>query len=167
VSRPAAPLRGRLGAPLRGRVVLVLGAGDRAGQAAALHLSALGAALLVAGPDLGAIVTTAGLIAAAGGTVRVVEEACPPLPIADAYRLATDALEPPSDAVLSAASFTTASAAKAAFDTLRAHLPAGATVVLLSDVPAGDERAAAERLAAAFTHQSPDAPLAGGPAAHA
>jgi NAD(P)-dependent dehydrogenase (short-subunit alcohol dehydrogenase family) len=155
----------RLRGPLRGRVVLVLGAGDRAGQAAALHLSALGAALLFAGPELGAIVTTAGLIAAAGGTVRVVEEACPPLPIADAHRLASEALEPPSDAVVSAASFTSAAAAKTAFDTLRAHLPAGATVVLLGDVPAGDERAAAQEVAAAFTKASPDAPDAGGPSA--
>jgi uncharacterized protein with beta-barrel porin domain len=148
-------------------VVLVLGAGDRAGQAAALHLSALGAALLLAGPELGAIVATAGLIAAAGGTVRVVEDACPPLPIADAHRLASEALEPPSDGVVSTASFPSAAAAKTAFDTLRAHLPAGATVVLLDAVPAGDERAAAERLASAFTRDSSPAPDAGGPSARA
>ena len=167
MSASGAPLRGRLGGPLRGRVVLVLGAGDPAGQAAALHLSALGARLLLAGPELGAIVTTAGLIAAAGGTVRVVEASCPPLPIADAHRLASEALEPPSDGVVSAASFSSPAAAKSAFDTLRAHLPSGAKVVLLGDVPVGDEREAAEYLAAEFTKHSPDTPASGGPAARA
>jgi hypothetical protein len=148
-------------------VVLVLGAGDRAGQAAALRLSALGAALLLAGPDLGAIVTTAGLIAAAGGTVRVVEEACPPLPVADAHRLAADALEPPSDGVVSAASFPTPAAARAAFEMLRAHLPAGAVAVLLDAVPAGDERAAAARVAGAFAPAAPEDPDADAPPATA
>ena len=137
--------------PLRGRAVLVIGAGDRAGQAAALHLSAHGAALLLAGPELGAVVATAGLIAAAGGTVRVVEESCPPLPVGEAHRLASEALEPPTDGVVSASSFPTPAAAKSAHETLRAHLPASAVVVLLDAVPAGGERAAAERIVLRFT----------------
>ena len=157
----------RLRGPLRGRAVLVLGAGDRAGQAASLRLSALGAALLLAGPDLGAIVTTAGLIAAAGGTVRVVEQACPPLRIADAHRLASEALEPPSDGVVSAASFPTAAAARAAFEMLRAHLPAGAVVILMDAVPAGEERAAAARVGEAFAPAGADDSETDGPPATA
>ena len=146
--------------------MLVLGAGDRAGQATALRLSALGAALLLAGPDLGAVVTTAGLVAAAGGTVRVVETPSPPLPIADAHRLASEALEPPTDGVVSAASFATPAAARTAFEMLRAHLPASAVVILMDAVPAGQERAAATRVTASFTPDGAD-PDAEGPLAHA
>jgi NAD(P)-dependent dehydrogenase (short-subunit alcohol dehydrogenase family) len=144
--------------PLRGRAVLVLGAGDKAGQAVALRLSALGAALLLAGPDLGAVVTTAGLIAAAGGTVRVVEAGCPPLPVADAHRLASEALEPPTDCVVSSAAFESPAAAKKAHETLRARLPADAVAVLLDAVPAGAERAAAERVTALFTRPADSPP---------
>ena len=82
----------RVGGPLRGRVVLGIGAGDGVGRGVALHLAAHGAAVVLAGPSLAEVVETAGLVAAAGGTVRVVEQACPPLSLTAALALATAAL---------------------------------------------------------------------------
>ena len=142
--------------------MLVVGAGDRAAQAAALHLSALGAAVVAAGPSLDGVVVTAGLVAASGGTVRVVERPAPPLASAELVRLATEALEPPTDAVLSAATYATRAAAHEAARELSSLLAPGARVAVLEAVPAGEERAAALRLVARFLPEGGSAGAAEG-----
>jgi hypothetical protein len=131
-------------------VVLVLGAGDRCAQAVALHLSARGAAVIAAGPVLAPVVSTAGLVAAQGGTVRVVEEAAPPLLGRALLDAACQALDAPTDVVVSPDAFPSPAAAAAAARDLSLGFDAGA-ISLVLDVPtAGGERAAAERVVARF-----------------
>jgi NAD(P)-dependent dehydrogenase (short-subunit alcohol dehydrogenase family) len=129
---------------------LVLGAGDGSARAAALRLSALGAAVVAAGPEVDDAVATAGLIAASGGTVRVIEAKAPPLCGADLLHQAASALEPPTDALVAEAAFETAAAAAAAADDLAARLPHGALVFVVPRAGVGEERSAAERIAARF-----------------
>jgi NAD(P)-dependent dehydrogenase (short-subunit alcohol dehydrogenase family) len=135
-------------------VVLVVGAGDGIGRAAALHLSAHGAAVVLAGPRLDDVVEAAGLVAAAGGTVRVVETPCPPLDAAGAVAAATAALDRPTDAVLHVPAFASDPAARAFATLLSPLLPAGARVEVLAAVPFPAERQAAERLARSFAPPS-------------
>jgi hypothetical protein len=81
---------------LRGQVLLVVGAADRADRAVALHASAHGAAVVLAGPSLAEIVRLAGEVASSGGRVRVVETPTPPAAPADVVRLATEAFDAPT-----------------------------------------------------------------------
>jgi len=139
-----------VGGPLRGRVVLGIGAGDGVGRATALHLAALGAAVVLAGPTLSDVVETAGLVAAAGGTVRVVEQPCPPCTLADAIRLATAALDAPTDLFLGADAYASPDDLAAAEREARASLAPGAHVTVLRRVPASEAKAAAERASRGF-----------------
>ena len=132
--------------PLRGRVVLVVGAGDRLAQRASLHLAGRGAAVVAAGPSLDEVIVTAGLVAAAGGTARVIEVPVPPLLGSDLIRRAMEAFEPPTDAVVSCSAFRTAADAWAAAHDLSAHLLPGARVAVLEKVGAKNEEKALERL---------------------
>ena len=136
--------------PLEGRVVLVLGAGDPVGEAAALHASALGASIVVAGPRLGPVVATAGLVAATRGTVRVVEAPSPPLLDAALLAVAAAALAPVTDALVAAGAMPDLDAARRAADDLRRALPDGARVELLDARPADGPRRAAERAVGAW-----------------
>ncbi len=124
--------------PLRGHVVLVVGAGDPTARALALHLSALGAAVIAAGPALDAVVVTAGLIAASGGTVRVVETAAPPCGGRALVAAAQEALETPTAAFLSESAFPSAAAVETAARELSAWLPPGTPALCLraTTVPA-------------------------------
>jgi hypothetical protein len=150
----------RRAGPLRGRVVLVVGAGDRLAQAVALHLAARGAAVVAAGPALPALLVTAGLVATQGGTVRVVEEPAPPAGGAALLGAAAEALAAPTDVVVSPDAFATRAAAAAATRDLASALGPGAVAIVL-DVPiAGGERAAAERVALRFLEARP-APVTG------
>jgi NAD(P)-dependent dehydrogenase (short-subunit alcohol dehydrogenase family) len=133
---------------LRGRVFLVLGAGERTARATALRLSAHGAAIVAAGPHPHDVVTTAGLVAASGGVARVIEARCPPLPVAELLVAAAAALEPPTDAVVCPRAFASPAAAAEAARDLAAALPASAGVHLLdADAPIGPE---AERVSELF-----------------
>jgi hypothetical protein len=136
--------------PLEGRVVLVVGAGDRCAQAVALHLSARGASVVVAGPVLAPVVLTAGLVAAQGGTVRVVEEPAPPLHGRALVHAATQALAAVTDVVVSPDAFPSRTAALAEARDLAAGLALGAVATVVDVPTAGGERTAAERVVARF-----------------
>lgn len=136
--------------PLEGRVVLLLGAGDPVAEAAALHASALGAAIVAAGPRLGPVVATAGLVAATRGTVRVVEAPAPPLLGEALLAAAGAALSPVSDVLVASGAFPDLDAARRAADGLRAHLPETARVELLDARPPDGPRRAAERAVGAW-----------------
>jgi NAD(P)-dependent dehydrogenase (short-subunit alcohol dehydrogenase family) len=138
----------RAGRPLRGRVALVVGAGGPVARATALRLAAAGAAVVAAGPHLEDVLTTAGLVAAAGGVVRVVEELAPPLSGACL-------LEPPTDAVVSPEAFADRAWTEVEARALRARLPANATVLVLDAT--ASPAAEAERVAMAFLRAPPAA----------
>jgi hypothetical protein len=139
-------------------VVLVLGAGGRVARAVALRLSAHGAAVLAAGPDIHEVVTTAGLVAAQGGVARVVEAPAPPLLGRDLVASAGATLEPPSDAVVSPEAFRAREEAAAQARVLEGLLPPGAHVVVLDPERGAGE---AERVAGLFL------PAGGAPGARA
>jgi len=136
--------------PLAGRVVLVVGAGDRATRDVARRLGALGASIVSADPSVREAATTAGLVAAGAGTARVVEEASPPLLGAALLRAATAALSAPTDALVAEATFTDRAAASAAADALAAAMGASARVVVVDAAPAGGSKEQAARIAEAF-----------------
>lgn len=140
----------RMRRPLRGRVVLVVGAGDPAAQAVALHLSALGAALIAAGPDLDPVLATAGLAAASGSIARVIEAKSPPLLGAELIARATEALEPPTDVIAAASAFSPSSLAAAAVEALLRLLRPGAQGVVVEAAPPAGRKAFAEAVAARF-----------------
>jgi NAD(P)-dependent dehydrogenase (short-subunit alcohol dehydrogenase family) len=89
--------------PLRGRIVLVVGADDPATRRTALHLAARGASLIVAGRDRDEVLATAGLGAASGATIRVIEAPSPPLDGHALIDLATQVLAAPTDVLVAAA----------------------------------------------------------------
>jgi hypothetical protein len=146
-------------------VVLVLGAGGRAAQAAALRLSAHGAAIVAAGPALADVVTTAGLVAATGAVARVVEPPAPPLLGHDLLRAAAAAFEPVTDAVVCPEAFPSPLEAADAARALGASLPEGGRVLVLDpDRGAGAE---AERAARSFLGDEETEPERAGDAADA
>ena len=136
-------------------MVLVLGAGDRAARAAALRLAAHGAAIVAAGPDLGDVVVTAGMVAAAGGVSRVIEGKAPPLEGAELLLEAAATLEPPTDALVAESAFASSAAAWEAAHYLGVQMQKGARVAILPRIPAGQESAAGEKIAARFVGAPP------------
>lgn len=127
--------------PLRDRVILVVGAGDPATRTMALHAAAHGAALVCAGPVLPPVLQTAGLAAASGGTVRVIETPAPPLGGLDLARAAAAALAPPTDAFLAETAFASSFEAHAEAAALSAVLASGARVLVVPARPEGGAKA--------------------------
>src|SRR5205085_7593265 len=104
-----------------------------------------------AGPARPAVIEAAGLVAAAGGTVRVIETACPPLPFTAALALATEALDVPTDVFLDAAAFPSTDAFADAVQLARDAIGSTGHVALLDAVPASaPTKATAERHARSF-----------------
>jgi len=130
--------------------VLLVGAGDPVAQALALRLTAYGAAIVVAGPQLPAVLTTAGLAAASGATARVVEEASPPLLGTALLAAARQALAAPTDVVVAAAAFSSPTAAEDALRPLAAAVAPGGEALLLDAKPAGGTKSCADAAAARF-----------------
>ena len=91
--------------PLAGRVLLVVGAGDPVAREVALRASALGAEVIAAGPALAPVVVTAGMIAASGAVVRVVEAPSPPLLGDPLLCVARETLAPVTHAAVAASAF--------------------------------------------------------------
>lgn len=133
--------------PLHGRIVLVIGADDVATRGAALHLSARGAALVACGRDRDAVLITAGLAAASGGTVRVVDEATSPLLDPGVIDAATRALGRPTDALVSG---PLVDESPALVDRLRALVGSAGSLGVVPVRPPGGARAFAEAMCAAF-----------------
>jgi hypothetical protein len=119
---------------LRGRVVLVVGAGDPLARDVSLHLAARGAAIVAAGPALDPVVATAGLVAAQGGTVRVIEDTVPPLLGRALLTAAARTLDLVTDVLVAPSAFPSREAAATAARDLGLTLEPGGLSLLL-DVP--------------------------------
>lgn len=143
--------------PLRGRIVLVIGAEDASTRRTALHLSARGAALIVSGVDAQAVLLTAGFAAASGATTRVIEESVSLLSGRAVVDAATRLLARPTDVLIADGIMT--NAPRLAHE-VRTLLGPSAFGCVVPARPSGGERAFAAETCAAF-----EASLAGPDAA--
>ena len=133
--------------PLRGRIVLVIGAEDASTRRTALHLSARGAALIVAGVDREAVLMTAGLAAASGATSRVIDENVSLLSGTAVFDAATRLLARPTDVLIAEGIMTNTPMLAHEVRTLLGPTAFGCVVPAR---PAGGERAFAAATCAAF-----------------
>lgn len=126
-------------------MVLVVGADDSATRRTALHLAAQGARLVVMGSDAQEVLITAGLVAASGGTVRVLD-ARPDLDVDALLAAAARELAPVTDALVAG----TSSGAESLVAALVGALGARAIVRAVPPRPPQGERAFAQATCAAF-----------------
>lgn len=142
-------MRGAKPRPLARRVVLVVGADDSATRRTALHVAAQGARLVVTGSDAPEVLITAGLVAASGGTARVLD-ARPDLDADALLAAAARELAPVTDALVAGTSPGAESLARA----LVGALGAGAIVRAVPPRPPQGERAFAQATCAAFEEEA-------------